>query len=114
MLSRIFQFLDLILRRPPERCRKVTQPTHWKNFFNKVSDKLLGQLLVLPAAELRTACTKLVYGPRSLSLTLLKKSLQKVDKVTPWHPLVLRRKIKSINLNLGQPLIYSVVKINCQ
>ena len=28
-------------------------------FFNKVSDKLLGQLRVLPAAKLKTACTKL-------------------------------------------------------
>ena len=108
MLSRIFQFLDLILRRPPERCRNVTQPTYWNFFFNKVSDKLLGQLLVLPAAEHRTACTKLVYGPRSLSLTLLKKSLQKVDHVSSWHPLVVRRKIKSKNLNLGQPLLYTV------
>ena len=66
MLCRIFQFLDLISRRPPERCRKVTQPTHWKDFFNKVSDKLLGQLLVLPAAKLKTAYTKPVDVPRNL------------------------------------------------
>ena len=47
-------------------CRNKSSFTFWKFFFNKVSDKLPGQLLVLPAAKLKTACTKLVFVPRSL------------------------------------------------
>ena len=47
-------------------CRNKSSFTFWNFFFNKVSDKLLGQLLVLLAANLKTACTKLVFVPRSL------------------------------------------------
>ena len=47
-------------------CWNKSSFTFWKKNFNKVSDKLLGQLLVLPVAKLKTACTKLVFVPRSL------------------------------------------------
>ena len=39
---------------------------HGLRMTPKVSDKLLGQLLALLAAKLKTACTKLVFVPRSL------------------------------------------------
>ena len=47
-------------------CRNKSSFIFWKKNFNKVSDKLHGQLLVLLAAKLKTACTKLLYVARSL------------------------------------------------
>ena len=69
--KKIICTLDVVLffelsRRTINLCRNKSSFTFWKKNFNKVSDKLLGQLLVLPAAKLKTACTKLVYAPRSL------------------------------------------------
>ena len=57
-------------RRNNNLCRNKSIFTFWKKEFNKVSDKLLEQLLVLSAAKLKTACTKLVYVPRSLGSNL--------------------------------------------
>ena len=97
--------MDLILCRSTKGCQGVALSTLCKDFFNKVSDKLLGPYTSLMQAVLSSAAGRTRSCPRSLSLTLLKKSLQKVDQVTPWHPLVVRRKIKSKNLNVGQPLL---------
>ena len=64
----VIHFLVVIFssHRTINLCRNKSSFTFWKKNFNKVSDKLLGKLLVLPEAKLKTACTKLVYVPRSL------------------------------------------------
>ena len=57
-------------------CRYKSSSTFWKIKFNKVSDKLLEKLLVLPAAaKLKTACTKFVYlCPKTFMIKLRAKS----------------------------------------
>ena len=68
ILDVVHFFLVVIFSSPRtiNLCRNKSSFTFWKKNFNKVSDKFLGQLLVLPAAKLKTACTKLVFVPRSL------------------------------------------------
>ena len=91
-------------RRTINLCRNKSSFTFWKNNFNIVSDKLLGQLLVLLVAKLKTACTKLVYVQRSLSSNLEQKKEFEGDIIR--HLLWGRREIFIEFLNLGQPLVY--------
>ena len=65
-MSSIFLVVIFSSRRAINLCQNKSSFTFWKKIFNKVSDKLLGQLLVLPAAKLKTACIKIVYAARSL------------------------------------------------
>ena len=66
-MSSMFFELSYFLHTAPLIYAETSLVLHFgKKNFNKVSDKLLGQLLVLLAAKLKTACTKIVYVPRSL------------------------------------------------
>ena len=85
-------------------CRNKSSFTFWKKKFNKVSDKLLGQLLVLPAAKLKTACTKLVFVPRSLWSNLEQNLNISFEGDITRYLLWGRGKINIEFLNLGQPL----------
>ena len=69
-----FKFMDLILRRSTKGCQGVTLSTFCKDFFNKVSDKLLGPYTSLVQAVLSSAAGRTRSCPRSLSPTLLKKN----------------------------------------
>jgi hypothetical protein len=90
MSSICFEFVIFSSRCTINLCQNKSCFTFWKKNFNKVSDKLLGQLLVLPAAKLKSACTKIVFVPRSLSLTLLKFFFQNVKLDLFRHRLMVR------------------------
>ena len=87
-------------------CRNKSSFTFWKKNFNKVSDKLLGQLLVLPAAKFKTACIKIVYVPRSLWSNLDQNQNIFSEGDIIRHLLWGWREINIEFLNLGQPQMY--------
>ena len=85
-------------------CQHKSSLTFWKKSFNKVSDNLLGQLLVLPAAKLKTVCTKLVYVQRSLLSNLEQNQNICFEGDIIRHHLWGQREINIEFLNLWQPL----------
>ena len=57
----LFFELSYFLHTSPLIYAETSLVLHFGKKINKVRDKLLEQLLVLPAAKLKTACTKLVF-----------------------------------------------------
>ena len=73
-----FEYSIFTLHRPPEGCRGVLRSTFWRNFFDRVSDRLLGSYTILVQPVLSSAVGRTRSCPRSLSLTLLKKKHSKM------------------------------------